>query len=40
LAFIENLERFFVEALLERQLVLLVVSRSDFSCRDLRFPLS
>ncbi len=35
LAFVENFERFFVQALFERELVFLVVSRRDFSCRDI-----
>jgi hypothetical protein len=31
LALVEDLQRFFVEALFQRQLVFLVVDRSDFS---------
>jgi len=34
LPLVENLERFFVEALLERELIFFVMYRSDFSCRD------
>jgi hypothetical protein len=34
LTLVEDFERFFVEALLERELVLFVMSRSDFSRRD------
>jgi hypothetical protein len=38
LAFVENFERFFVEALLERELIFFVVSRSGFSRSYLEFP--
>jgi hypothetical protein len=40
LAFVEDFERFFVQALLERELILFVVNRGYFSCRDKTFPLS
>jgi len=40
LAFVEDFERFFVEALFERELILFVVNRGYFSCRDKTFPLS
>jgi hypothetical protein len=38
LALVEDLERFFVEALFERELIFFVICRSDFSRRDNLFP--
>jgi hypothetical protein len=38
LAFVENLQRLFVETLFERELIFLVMSGSDFGCRDVEVP--
>ena len=40
LALVEHLERFFVEALFERELIFFLFDRSDFSCRYETFLLS